>query len=232
MLKLYEDDRFKDITIQLDNGELKAHKCVLAVSSVVYFSTIFNQNWTETSSNVIKIEDCTVEAFEPLLMWCYRLGLRSKYNIIELLNISDRFCCDDFKKHLLELIYPITPQGLVKCDMIEYFRLNSPKYDKFLYHKLYDMSNLIEFNDEIPSNLSSYIFHVMYKYNNEPNMWRNQFYRHFKKFVSDPKTPLQDIAKCIEGRTIKEIPHDLLLKLIEKGALDPLEVCRVKFGNI
>lgn len=119
MINLYNDDRFKDLIFELDDGNVLAHKCVVAVSNVEYFQKLFDKNLQMTAYKIdpitnmmiIKINDCLVAEFSYIIRFCYNIqptihDFFTKFSydfdkFEQMISAADRFGC-------LELIDGLT----------------------------------------------------------------------------------------------------------------------------
>jgi hypothetical protein len=74
---LLENDGFKDFRIVYQNAEFKAHKCVLAASSL-YFQRMFSNEWKEKNfCEIAQLEYVTVEDFKVFVEFLYLQSFKS-----------------------------------------------------------------------------------------------------------------------------------------------------------
>ena len=95
---LCEDSRFSDVTLVVENKELKAHKCILAVASPI-FSSIFEQNEKEKSNSVITISDLSYEVAAEMLHFIYKKEVEHLHDVAhELIGVAHRYGISELKK--------------------------------------------------------------------------------------------------------------------------------------
>ncbi|XP_031787262.1 speckle-type POZ protein B [Nasonia vitripennis] len=74
LLTLLEDEKFSDITILLDDNEIRAHRIILALRSPV-FASLLEENRTESNCNrnssILEIKDVKPKIFKKLLHYIY-----------------------------------------------------------------------------------------------------------------------------------------------------------------
>ena len=70
MKSMFGDDRYCDITFEMDGGQLKAHKFVLAARSPV-LAAMFDSDFEETKSNLVQVRDVEFCAMKTILMYIY-----------------------------------------------------------------------------------------------------------------------------------------------------------------
>lgn len=67
---MLDNPQFMDVTFKLADGELQAHKCVLAAASSV-FAGMFASYMKESLSGVVELRDCKQRAMRVLLRLVY-----------------------------------------------------------------------------------------------------------------------------------------------------------------
>jgi len=67
---LHDDQQFKDVTFKLGDGEVRAHRCVLAAASPA-FAGMFTSPLRESSSGVVELPDCKDRAMRVVLRILY-----------------------------------------------------------------------------------------------------------------------------------------------------------------
>ena len=176
MDNLLKDERFKDITFKCMDGEIKAHKAVLAASENMVFKTMFSGNFT--IPDVIEYPFAKVLWMEMLLMNIYTkmprfiVGCMDKFNtltddmkdISNILYFAEYFDFSDLRKIL---------ESKIRDCKIE--RLgNDIDFDKFL-SLISDSSNLIVLGMKVDSESIPWILNKVY---NE-KMYKNELFMNF-----------------------------------------------------
>lgn len=136
MEKLYQDEKFKDITFKCSNGEVKAHKLILSTSGNSYFETLLSGNFP--IPEIIHLEDVKSELFEELV---HRIYAKTYYfkadgmsfaELIERYYFGKRFFCDDMSHEAYQGIKNIKLDTLSDEELEEFF--NCVENDKHNYH--------------------------------------------------------------------------------------------------
>ena len=137
--KIFEQQKFTDITIKLDDGEIKAHKCVLIAADIEYFNKVFNSDnvWTETSSNVITIKELSKDLFMLLIKTAYEFKQSTQFDpqyLADLLVVGSRF---NYQKMIDKVTLIIKNLNIKKADIwlqyvLKIFLKFSPIYDYIL----------------------------------------------------------------------------------------------------
>ncbi|ROT66647.1 hypothetical protein C7M84_015317 [Penaeus vannamei] len=69
LLRMFENEINTDVTIQIGEKRIRAHKCILA-SRCVYFAAMLSGHWVESAGNVIKLQgfspDCVTVALKHI----------------------------------------------------------------------------------------------------------------------------------------------------------------------
>lgn len=141
MLKrLYDDEESKDVTFQLDSGRtFSAHRCILRISSVDWFNTLFKSDFREAQQTVIGIRDCRDDVFEIILRWAYELP--SPYaSVAHHFEAADRFLAPSLIQHYAE-----TELGISIYNYVE-FLAQMMKYPLAFRHIMADV-NVRHFSD-------------------------------------------------------------------------------------
>jgi len=186
--KIYEQQKFTDITIILDDGQIKAHKCVLAAANIEYFDKIFNSlnEWKESSEDVLVIKECPKDTFMVLIKVIYGFNLykkdininitKSKLShvvsfdpqlLADLLIVGDRFgstICIDTALNIVK--NQITKNAYSWLGYIlKIFSKFSPKYDTMLKNNLkYKVKTLtFSIKDDTKYIIDPYICRILYK---------------------------------------------------------------------
>jgi hypothetical protein len=155
MNALFNDERFKDITFRCNDGELRAHKCVLAASSNEYFRAMFSGNLPV--EDVIDI-DVSKDIFTIILDDLYDPidDLKVETNAFErepgfveqLLLAADRFRCPNLIKTIcanLDLVsaktiahiflqYPDLRKSVVSPEAMAAIAMDSRFSDEDIYN--------------------------------------------------------------------------------------------------
>jgi hypothetical protein len=137
--KIFEEEIFTDITIKLDDGEIKAHKCVLVASEIGYFNKIFSsQNiWKETENDTIIIKEIPTELCRLLLKIAYEYNFSNQFDpqfVAYLIVIGSRFNyqkCFDKVIVMIKNLQTKRSQDWLKY-VLKIFMRFSPLYDHIL----------------------------------------------------------------------------------------------------
>lgn len=102
-MKLYEDNEFADVTLNVNGRELKAHKCMLAIRSPV-FQRMFNTDMLESKTNIVNIDDISQDVFVQLLKYIYTGTADVNKYATELFLAAEKYLIDDLKEECKEII--------------------------------------------------------------------------------------------------------------------------------
>lgn len=107
--ELLEDKQFTDITLVVAGEEIRAHKIILAASSL-YFRRLFNSSPDETKTDRIEIVDFEPQTVKAMLEYMYR-GVITKPEWVSgiefysnLLIVADKYQLDGLKSASEELL--------------------------------------------------------------------------------------------------------------------------------
>ncbi|XP_050712167.1 uncharacterized protein LOC126996093 isoform X3 [Eriocheir sinensis] len=70
LLRMFLNEVNTDVTIQIGEKRIRAHKCILA-SRCVYFAAMLSGHWVESAGNVIKLQGFSAEAVQVALKHIY-----------------------------------------------------------------------------------------------------------------------------------------------------------------
>lgn len=226
--KVFDLQKFTDVTFQLDDGQIKAHKCILATSNISYFEKLFlGLEWKESLDNVVIIKECSLAEFTLVIQSAYGCILYDKtkpFNIqllYDLIAMGDRFgsnlCID---------------AGILMCsennkieshykDILDIFMKYSPLYDDRL-----KTINCHRFTSE---RMTWKLKYKIYIAKLADNHTRTQIMRHLLENYN-----LNDVQSITEA--IRELlqyidPFDLtkheLLLLVKHRLYPGEEVCKI-----
>lgn len=88
--KLFADGLFTDVTFQVENQKLNAHKGQLAASSPVFFA-MFQNDWGENQTGKIKITDFSYSTFKEMLRFIYTGRIEEEENLEELMGAAHKY---------------------------------------------------------------------------------------------------------------------------------------------
>jgi hypothetical protein len=161
---LLEDQEFADITFQCPDGEVKAHKCVLA-SATPYFKTAFQGPWHDGSNNTWRTSN-SVATMQFILKYLYTgriedddeelschtiLSVASEYQ----LELLERYCED----RLVELLSNDTISQALELSHMHHLKKLEQKCFEFIFENATtvlvkpEMMNLSTQNPELWKNL-------------------------------------------------------------------------------
>ncbi|KAG8193429.1 hypothetical protein JTE90_009646 [Oedothorax gibbosus] len=157
--KVYLDQKFCDVTLQVDNRTLLAHKVVLCAQSPV-FCAMFENDTKEKNTNVIDITDVEVDTMELMLDFLHSDILKedlSTEDICKLYSVADKYQISHFKQKCTRLLL----SGLSVAEVCKVLILADLHQDDFLmscvhnfvkYHanEIFHSSQWEEFNNENP----------------------------------------------------------------------------------
>ena len=97
LIKLWQDKLMADVTIRLKNGEVKAHRLILASGSPV-FSAMFQNDCKENREGIMNIGDVDVAVMEHLLRFIYTGDADlDNAEVNKLLIAADKYGMDSLK---------------------------------------------------------------------------------------------------------------------------------------
>ena len=70
LLRMYEQEINTDVTIQIGEKRLRAHKCILA-SRCVYFAAMLSGHWLEARGNTIKLQGFSHQSVDIAIRHIY-----------------------------------------------------------------------------------------------------------------------------------------------------------------
>ncbi|KAG8172350.1 hypothetical protein JTE90_000018 [Oedothorax gibbosus] len=157
--KLYLDNQFCDVTLQVDNETFLAHKVVLCAQSPV-FCAMFKNDTKEKNTNVVEITDVDVDTMELMLNFLHSDILKedlSTEDICKLYSAADKYQISHFKQKCTRLLL----SGLSVAEVCKVLILADLHQDDFLmscvhnfvkYHanEVFHSSQWEEFNNENP----------------------------------------------------------------------------------
>ncbi|EDV26229.1 uncharacterized protein TRIADDRAFT_54008 [Trichoplax adhaerens] len=97
LLNLFQDN-LSDVTLIIDDVELKCHKCILCARSE-YFNAMLSGSWTESNNNTIELHRVHPSAITALLYYIYGgiVELPSATDLTFLAPIADMYNLDGLK---------------------------------------------------------------------------------------------------------------------------------------
>uniref|UniRef100_A0A0K0FI14 Speckle-type POZ protein (inferred by orthology to a human protein) n=1 Tax=Strongyloides venezuelensis TaxID=75913 RepID=A0A0K0FI14_STRVS len=118
MSKMLNSSEYFDCVIKVRDSEINVHKCIIATGSEVLRSTLKNQS-TEHKSNVIEINDFSLEAVKEMVSYLYT-GRSPKINeiAIEMLEIAEKYKLEGLKMIAAESLFKILSVKNV-CEYLE-----------------------------------------------------------------------------------------------------------------
>ncbi|KAJ8680813.1 hypothetical protein QAD02_016600 [Eretmocerus hayati] len=107
---LLERAKFSEVTFIIGKQELRLHKSILSSRSPV-FAAMFDNNFEESVSNKVVIEDQSFEVMKEFFRYIYAakinniedhaielLGLSNKYVVVKLINLCEEYLMSNIKK--------------------------------------------------------------------------------------------------------------------------------------
>ncbi|KAK9891986.1 hypothetical protein WA026_017465 [Henosepilachna vigintioctopunctata] len=109
LLRMFLEEVGPDVTIEVENHKIKAHKCILA-SRCQYFAALLSGNWLENSGNVIPLQGFSYESVYFALCHIYSgaAHVPDSISVIELASLADMLGLEGLKEvveHALKLRY-------------------------------------------------------------------------------------------------------------------------------
>jgi hypothetical protein len=166
---VFEQQKFTDFTIHLDDGYIKAHKCILAASGIGYFDKIFNNDnkWIESNKDIITIKEISKEKFMYVIKAAYNCQLYNKdkdgfdIDLLEILiEVGDRFVskkCISYAKLMLLNVSDNKMFNPFYKDILTIFMKFSPNYDYMLQNSPMCVHNTFEEEDDYTIEYIMYI---------------------------------------------------------------------------
>lgn len=100
--QLLTDEEFKDVTLQCEGGELKAHKSILSARSKVFKAMFQHEGFLESKSNTVKCY-FDLELMKYLLLYIYSAKV-TKSKAKELLELADYYDLQQLKDECIYII--------------------------------------------------------------------------------------------------------------------------------
>ncbi len=93
LTRLFNDDTYKDIIFELDSGiRMSAHRNVLYVSCVEWFQVLLKSSFKESSSEIVRIKDCSSKILEIAIKCAYEFDTHRE-PIKDLFEAANKFMC-------------------------------------------------------------------------------------------------------------------------------------------
>ena len=239
--QIFEDQQFTDITFQLDDGEINAHKCILASSGIAYFDTLLNsQNrWKENSDNIVVINDCPKYKFEYVIKSAYNCKLYNDkefdINLFnDLIEVGDRFMSQKCIDHAIEMFdkaYNSTHKDNILVqyykDIVKISMKFEPRYDYILKkNSLYgNYNSVVEEDYDIDSKV--YIAKLTSFHEIKLGILKSILYPTFTMNPENKKY-VEDLLEVID---FQKLTGTILLLLVKYKFYDPIEVLKYKTWN-
>ncbi|KAK4302836.1 hypothetical protein Pmani_025094 [Petrolisthes manimaculis] len=98
LLRMFVNEINTDVTIQIGEKRIRAHKCILA-SRCVYFAAMLSGHWVESAGNVIKLQGFSAESVTVALKHIYSgtSTVPEGVRVGELAALSDMLALDGLK---------------------------------------------------------------------------------------------------------------------------------------
>lgn len=181
LTKIFEQQKFTDVTFILDDGIIQAHKCVLAASDIEFFDKIFNgdNKWQESGQNTITIKDCPKDRFTLLLKAAYGYLLysdRKKFGedhnkfdpqlLADLVMIGDRFQSPKCIKYAFSMVNNQESRnaGNWLPYVLKIFHKFSPVYNEALKQNLHYTNKVLSFSirdDSTKLTLDKHVYKII-----------------------------------------------------------------------
>ena len=182
--KMLEEGVHADITIKANGGSVKAHRCVLASVSPVFYA-MFQHNMREQLNSLVELPNMSIKGLKCFLVLLYLFPLYSALYFSD--SINEHFeeifeaCCRFQVKHLEDLITVRLPDHLNANNCWEYLR------------KSEDMSRFCNIKDYKTSGVGPY------------SICQEYIVQLFKKVVEKKlQTDHEKVSVCFERLTEKE----------------------------
>lgn len=109
---MYQDERFKDVTFEIGNDNVKAHKCVVAARSKVLRAMLEQNLQDKKNKGTVVIKGADVKTFKAFLKYLYTgkidniedvasdlMCLADKYAVKSLKEECERYICSTLDEH-------------------------------------------------------------------------------------------------------------------------------------
>lgn len=103
---LFINQEFCDITLQIKDKELKAHKVIIAARSPV-FAVMFKHETSETQTGIITIPDCDPDSFIEFLrfLYCGKVENISFPSVVHLFKIADKYAVNELSCFCIDYMW-------------------------------------------------------------------------------------------------------------------------------
>jgi speckle-type POZ protein len=136
LVKLRNNPKFSDVTLNIDGKLIPAHKCLLASRSGK-FKMMLESNMAEQDSTVIKVETTKPVLMSSIIDWIYSSEIdfpATTADIFELILMADEYLLDDLKRKCEEtLMYRLEQDNALEILVMS-----------FKYHTIIS-DNLVEY---------------------------------------------------------------------------------------
>jgi len=118
---------------------IRAHKHVL-ISKMPLFKSMLSGNMRESSTRQIEVFDADFEPYFAFVEFIYTGAIKKldSNHLIELLELSDRFCAEDLRELIAEKLIENLDPGTIKdiLEVAHHYKLSTLKQECWRYAKL------------------------------------------------------------------------------------------------
>ena len=221
--KLFENDSYSDITLNIEGTHIQAHKVILATRSN-YFYSLFYGGFKESNSEAVDLSsDTPLDAFRIILRYIYtgRINCEAQSNddLLDVLSLSHKYGLSALEKRIQEVIIN---SRLTSKNMLKFLAFN----ETYNYQKIYESCvTLIDSDpttflrsDDIPS-LSASSFHSIIG-RDTFNVHETQIFRAAKCWIDTNSSSCKEDQLLVLGTIrLHHIPRKYLMKEVRKTKL-------------
>ncbi|ESN94060.1 hypothetical protein HELRODRAFT_180221 [Helobdella robusta] len=101
-----------DVVIVTQKGTIKAHRCILAFHSQ-YLCKVFYQLGADKKV-VIRLDCIPIDTVRQMLCFFYSGEIKvNKFNLVDLLNVSEQYCFPNLQQACLDFFKDVTPENAI-----------------------------------------------------------------------------------------------------------------------
>lgn len=117
---------------------IRAHKCILT-SKLPLFRSMLSGNMKESTTRQIEVFDTSFETYFAFIEFIYTGAIKKldSNNLVELLELSDRFCVEDLRELISDALVSNLDPGTIKdiLEVAHHYKLSTLKQECWRYAK-------------------------------------------------------------------------------------------------